>query len=109
MKYLNHDSPMTSIPISATCNSLLSKAFPVTTMSQLPLYPAPIDYTKLLMKYQNISSKVALNNKIVTSLDLQLYTKALQLQNRNEIVNNFLFRPEETFISFTYQHQTGYS
>ena len=48
-------------------------------------------YTKLLMKYQNISSKVALNNKIVTSLDLQLYTKALQLQNRNEIVNNFCF------------------
>lgn len=103
---------MTNIPISATCNSLLSKAFPVTSMSQLPLYLAPIDYGNLyqtLRKYQNISSKVVLNNKIVISLDLQLYTRALQLQNRNEIVNNFLFRPEETFISFTYQHQTGYS
>ena len=55
MKYLNHDSPMTSLPISATCNSLLSKAFPVTTMSQLPLYPAPIDYGNLYQTFDEIS------------------------------------------------------
>ena len=56
---------------------------------------------------QNISTKVAPDNKTIISLDLQLYAKALQLQSRNDVANNFVFRPGELHIVFAFQHAIG--
>ena len=41
------------------------------------------------------------------TLDLQLYAKALQLQGRNKIANDFVFRPGELHIVFAFQHVIG--
>ena len=75
------------------------------------LYPAPqTDFSNLyqvLKICQNISTAVVPRTKTIITLDLQLYAKALQLQERNEIANNFVFRPGELLIVFTFQHAIG--
>ena len=38
---------------------------------------------------------------------MQLYAKALHLQGRNEISNNFVFRPGELHIVLAFQHASG--
>ena len=43
----------------------------------------------------------------IVSLDLQLYSKALQLQSRNEVNCNFVFRPGELHIVFAFLHAIG--
>ena len=56
---------------------------------------------------QNISTAVAPSRKTIILLDLQLYAKALQLEGRNEIANNFVFRPGELHIVCDFQHAIG--
>ena len=77
MKYFNNDNPIPSTPTWAAYNSLISKALPITTTCALPLYPAPPDdYSNLYQALnicQNISTKVAPDNKTIISLGLQLY------------------------------------
>lgn len=70
MKYLNHDCAMTNITWAAYNNAL-----PVKTMCLSLLYSAPADYSNLYQASnvcQNISSKLAPNNKAVISRDLHL-------------------------------------
>ena len=92
-------------------NSMVTKARSMTNINALPLYPAPpTDFSNLyqaLKICQNISTAVAPSKKTITTLDLQLYAKALQLQGRNEIANNFVFRPGEHHIVFAFQHAIG--
>ena len=47
---------------------------------------------------------MAPRRKTIITLDLQLYAKALHLQGRNEITNNFVFRPGELHIVLAFQH-----
>ena len=56
---------------------------------------------------QNISTAVAPRRKTIIILDLQLYAKSLQLEGRNEIANNFVFRPGELHIVCNFQHAIG--
>ena len=56
---------------------------------------------------QNISTAVAPRRKTIIILDLQLHAKALQLEGRNEIANNFVFRPGELHIVCNFQHAIG--
>ena len=39
--------------------------------------------------------------KAIVSLDLQLYAKCIQLQEKNEIMEGFIFRMEELHVVFT--------
>ena len=75
------------------------------------LYPAPpTDFSNLhqaLKICQNISTAVAPSRKTIITLDLKLYAKALQVQGRNEIANNFVWRAGELHIVFTFQHVIG--
>ena len=73
---------MTNITWAAYNNAL-----PVKTMCPSLLYSAPADCSNLYQASnvcQNISSKLAPNNKAVISRDLQLCIRMLQLQSRNE-------------------------
>ena len=91
--------------------SMVTKARSITNINALPLYLAPPpDFSNLyqaLKSCQNISAAVAPSRKTIITLDLQLYAKALQLQGRNEITNNFVFRPGELHIVFSFQHAIG--
>ena len=92
-------------------NLMVTKARSITNINALLLYPAPpTDFSNLyqaLKICQKFSTAVALSRKTNVTLDLQLYGKALQLQGRNEIANNFVFRPGELHIVFAFQHAMG--
>ena len=50
---------------------------------------------------------MAPSSKTIIALDSQLYAKALKLQRRNKIGNNFVFLPGELHIVFAFQHAIG--
>ena len=99
-KSLKKEGTENNTPTWAAYNSLITKALPVTIFCGLPLYPAPpTDWTSLyaaLQICQNISTITYPAGKTIISLDLQLYSKALQLQSRNEVNCNFVFRIHNT-------------
>ena len=90
---------------------MVTKARSVKNIDALPLYPAPpTDFSNLyqaLKICQNISTAVAPSRKIIITLDLQLYAKALQLQGKNEIASNFVFLRGELHIVSAFQHVIG--
>ena len=92
-------------------NLMVIKARSITKINALPLYPAPpTDFSNLyqaLKIRQNISTAVSPSRKTIIKLELQLYAKALQLQGRNEIANNFVFHPGELHIFYAFQHAIG--
>ena len=92
-------------------NLMVTKARSMKHINALPLYPAPpTDFSNLyqaLKICQNISTAVAPSRKIIITLDLQLYAKALQLQGKNEIASNFVFLPGELHIVSAFQHVIG--
>ena len=110
-KSLKKEGTENNTPTWAAYNSLITKALPVTIFCGLPLYPAPpTDWTNLyaaLQICQNISTITYPAGKTIISLDLQLYSKALQLQSRNEVNCNFVFRPGELHIVFAFLHAIG--
>ena len=92
-------------------HSMVTKAHSITNINALLLYPSPpTDFSNLyqaLKICQNFSTAAAPRRKTIITLDLQLYAKALQLQGRNEIANNFVFRPGELHIVLVFQHANG--
>ena len=95
-------------------NSMFTKAHSITNINALPLYPSPpTDFSNLyqaLKIRQNFSTAAAPRRKTIITLDSQLYAKALQLQGRNEIANNFpllVFRPGELHIVLAFQYANG--
>ena len=95
-------------------NSMFTKAHSITNINALPLYPSPpTDFSNLyqaLKICQNFSTAAAPRRKTIITLDSQLYAKALQLQGRNEIANNFpllVFRPGELHIVLAFQYANG--
>ena len=83
-------------------NSLLSGTLTVTIFQGLPLYPgSPTDLGKLytaLKIVQGINVSVSGNKKTIVKLDLQLYSKYMQMRDKNEIKENFIFRLGEFHI-----------
>ena len=84
---------------------------PVTIYCDLPLYSAPptgwSNFYTALKLCQNISTAKYPDGKIIISLDLQLYSKAIQLQSRDEINRNLVFHPGELHIVFGFIHAMG--
>ena len=90
---------------------MVTKACSITNINALLLYlEPPMDSSNLyqaLKICQNISTALAPSRKTIITLDLELYAKALQVQGRNEIANNFVWRTGELYIVFTFQHVIG--
>lgn len=70
----------------------------------MPLYPgSPTDWSNLytsLKLAQGINTYVTGNKQTIITLDLQLYSKAMQLREKGEIRENFIFRLGELHIVF---------
>ena len=86
----------TIVPTWAVYNSLLNERHLVTTICTLPLISgSPTDWSNLSTAL-NVTKKmldcVTKGRKAIVSLDLQLYAKCIQLQEKNEIMESFIFR-----------------
>ena len=100
-------SPQSShkIPTWAAYNSLLTDAKPKTTVQQLPIVNGrPTSSENLLCAIKEagkVKNVIQPARKSIISFDLQLYAKAIQLQVKPDITNDFVFRMGELHIVFT--------
>lgn len=99
------------LPTWSAFNSLLTD-MPTSTVTQgLPLHPgSPTDWSNLftaLKLVQGINVAVTGNSKTIVTLDLQLYSKCMQLREANEIKENFIFRLGELHIVFAFLKVIG--
>ena len=90
------------LPTRAAFNSLVTDSVDVSICQGMPLYPgSPTDWTNLywaLKMAQGINVAVTGNKKTITS-DLQLYLKAMQLREKNDMKNLFAdFRSYALFL-----------
>ena len=110
-KTLMRENTTNVTPTWAACNSLITNVLPVSIYCGLPLYPAPptdwSNFYTALKLCQNISTVTYPGGKTIISLDLQLYSKAMQLQSRDKINRNFVFPPGELHIVFAFLHAMG--
>ena len=83
------------LPTWAAFNSLVTDSVDVSICQGMPLYPgSPTDWTNLysaLKMAQGINVAVTGNKKTIITLDLQLYSKAMQLREKNDINEEFIF------------------
>ena len=93
------------LPTWAAFNSLVTDSVDVLICQGMPLYPgSPTDWTNLysaLKMPQGINVAVTDDKKRITTLGLQLYSKAMQLREKNDINEEFIFRLGELHIVFT--------
>ena len=77
----------------------------VTNICTLPLISgSPTDWSNLrsaLKVTEDMLNFVTENQKAIVSLDLQLYSKCIQLQEQDEINRNYIFRMGELHVVFT--------
>ena len=80
----------------AAFNSLVTDSVDVSICQGMPLYPgSPTDWTNLysaLKMAQGINVAVTGNKKTIITLDLQLYSKAMQLREKKRQMKNFFFK-----------------
>jgi len=92
----NTDMGCTQFPLHRT-NS-------VSNYCSTPTIPgSPTDWTNLyiaLKIVQGINVSQSNNHKTIVSLDLQLYSKCIKLQSREDIKHHFVFRLGELHILF---------
>ena len=85
MKSLNDEVA----PTWSAYNSIMSKIMPETSVCTLPVIQgSPTDWSNLfsaLKVTENLTKTTSYGRKTVISLDLQLYSKCVQLQSRNDI------------------------
>ena len=93
-----------SIPTWSAHNSLHTEGIPLTNYCTTPvLHGSPTDWSNLytaLKIVQGINVATTADHKTVVSLDLQLYSKCIQLQAKDNIYSNFVFRLGELHILF---------
>ena len=74
------------MPYNLGCFSLVTDSVDVSICQGMPLYPgSPTDWTNLysaLKMAQGINVAVTGNKKTIITLDLQLYSKAMQLREK---------------------------
>ena len=99
-----NDEVTGALPTWAAYNSLISSKTDPTTCQGLPLYPSsPTDWSSLytsLKIVQGISIAVTGSKRTIVTLDLQLYSKCIQLREDKEILDNYIFRLGELHIVF---------
>ena len=83
---------------------MITKENPTTTFCNLPIiFESPTEWDDLfssLKKVQKINALLAPGTKTIVTIDLQLYSKALQLESNSEI-DNFVIRLGESHVVFT--------
>ena len=94
----------------AAFNSLFSQNTSLTSITTLPLVQGtPTDWSNLysaLKVCQSIATSTE-NQRLIISLDLQLYAKALQLKDKKDINSNFIFRLGELRVVFAFLKTMG--
>ena len=92
------------IPTWTAYNSLISNGNPTTTSCSLPIiFGKPTEWNNLftsLKEVQKINDALSPGTKTIVTFDLQLYSKALQLQLNSQI-GNFVIRLGELHVVFT--------
>ena len=76
-----------------------------TYCSLPPVHGTPTDWSNLysaLMVANKLRSNNTTQNKTIITLDLQLYSKCIQMQSRDEIDRQFVFRMGELHIVFAF-------
>ena len=93
-----------NVPTWAGYNSLLNESMAITSCNLLPLLPSsPTDWSNLysaLKIVQGINISITGNRRTIITLDLQLYAKCMQLREKKEIKDNFIFRLGELHTVF---------
>ena len=92
------------LPTWSAYNSLVTNSQKITTCQGIPLYPAsPTDWSSLytsLKIVQGINVSVTNSRKTIVTLDLQLYSKCMQMRDDKDIFDNFIFRLGELHVVF---------
>ena len=92
------------VPTWAAYNSLLSKRPTKTVVMMLPITNgSPINWDNLytaLKEADKLRGSVYCDGKTIVIFDLELYIKAIQLQEKVNINNNFVFRMGELQVVF---------
>ena len=105
IKSLNIESE-NDVPTWTAYNSLISKEKAISTYCSLPLiHGSPTDWSNLyssLMVANNIRLANSKQRKTIVAFDLQLYSKCIQLQAREEINSTFVFRMGELHVVFAF-------
>ena len=99
------------LPTWGAFNSLLADNPSVTVCQGLPLYPgSPTDWGNLytaLKIVQGINVSVTGKKRTIVTLDLQLYSKCMQMRERSDIKENYIFRLGELHIVFAFLKVIG--
>lgn len=99
------------LPIWSAFNSLLSDTPTVIFSKGLHLCPgSPTDWGNLYTAskiVQGINLSVSGNNRKIVTLDLQLYSKCMQMREKNEIKGNFILWLGELHIVFSFLKVIG--
>ena len=93
-----------AVPTWAAYNSLVSKGKATTTVSMLPIINgSPTDWNNLyaaIKEAEKVRKRIYKDGKTIISFDLQLYIKAIRLQERADIDKFFVFRMGELHVVF---------
>ena len=104
LSVLKSISRATIVPTWAAYNSLLNETH-LVTICTLPLISGSPSHWSNLSTALNVTKKmldcVTKGRKTIVFLDLQLYAKCIQLQEKNEIMEGFIFQMGELHIVFT--------
>ena len=99
------------VPTWAAYNSLITDLKPQTIVSTLPIISgSPTEWENLytaIMEAEKLRKYLNRATKTIISFDLQLYSKAIQLQQREDIQNNFVFRLGELHVVFCFIKTLG--
>ena len=93
------------VPTWAAYNSLIGKENALTSFCCLPIiHGSPTDWGNLysaIKEAEHLNEEIAPGTKTVISFDLQLYSKAIQLQSKPDVNERFVFRIGELHVVFT--------
>ena len=105
------DKDVCPLPSWSAFNSLITPVPNITTCQDLPLYAGmPTDFLNLyysLKLAQGINVAVLGGEKTIVTLDLQLYSKCMQMRENEEIKKNFILRLGELHIVFAFLKVIG--
>ena len=92
------------VPTWAAYNSLMGQKKPLTNVAMLPIINgSPTEWENLytsIKEDEKLRRKIFKDDKTIISFDLQLYIKAIWLQERNDIKDSFVFRMGELHVVF---------